>query len=164
MMVPACRHLPRRRGGQTTSVTIGGERFHLIANAGADGALGEVLIQSGRYGSDHGGLMHTYAAALNVALQHGVPLADLVRTGIGLRFVPSGHTDDPDIPRVRSVSDYIARRLAIDWLPFGERAALGIYTLAERVRSASRWMDSALAEHGAPAHYADHAAAPAGVA
>lgn len=142
MTVPVCRPLPQRRGGHTTSVTIGGERFHLIASAGSDGGLGEVLIHCGRYGSADGGLMHTYSTALTVALQHGVPLADLVRTGLGLRFVPSGHTDDPDVPRVRSVSDYIARRLAIDWLPFGERAALGIYTLAERVRAASRWMNS----------------------
>ena len=32
----------------------------------------------------------------------------------------------------RSAVDYIARRLAIDWLPYPERAALGVYTLTER--------------------------------
>jgi hypothetical protein len=36
----------------------------------------------------------------------------------------------------RSAVDYVARRLAIDWLPYPERAALGVYTLTERVR---RW-------------------------
>jgi hypothetical protein len=54
--------------------------------------------------------------------------------------VPNGHTDDPEIPRVRSAVDYIARRLAIDWLPYAERAGLGVYTLTERVHRASTWI------------------------
>ena len=39
------RHMPRRRSGHTTSVTIGGERFYLTANGHDDGSLGEVFIQ-----------------------------------------------------------------------------------------------------------------------
>ena len=54
--------------------------------------------------------------------------------------MPNGHTDDPEIPRVRSAVDYIARRLAIDWLPYAERAGLGVYTLTERVHLASTWI------------------------
>jgi hypothetical protein len=50
--------------------------------------------------------------------------------------MPNGRTDDPEIPAVRSAVDYVARRLAIDWLPYSDRAALGVFTLAERVR---RW-------------------------
>jgi ribonucleoside-diphosphate reductase alpha chain len=69
-----------------------------------------------------------------------VPLTDLIRPGLGLFFVPNGHTDDPEIPRVRSAVDYIARRLAIDWLPYAERAELGVYTLTERVHQASTWI------------------------
>jgi hypothetical protein len=49
--------------------------------------------------------------------------------------MPNGRTDDPDIPRVWSAVDYIARRLAIDWLPYPDRAALGVYTLTERASS-----------------------------
>jgi ribonucleoside-diphosphate reductase alpha chain len=67
-------------------------------------------------------------------------LADLIRHGLDLFFVPDGHTDDPEIPRVRSAVDYIARRLAIDWLPYPDRAALGVYTLTERIQHASAWM------------------------
>ena len=51
-----------------------------------------------------------------------------------------GRTDDPEIPGVRSVVDYVARRLAIDWLPRAERAELGVYTLTERVHRASSWI------------------------
>ena len=84
--------------------------------------------------------MSAYAIALSLGLQHRVPLADLIRPGLDQYFVPNGHTDDPEIPRVRSAVDYIARRLAIDWLPYPERAELGVYTLTERVHRASTWI------------------------
>jgi hypothetical protein len=64
----------------------------------------------------------------------------LLGHGLDQFFVPNGHTDDPEIPRVRSAVDYIARRLAIDWLPYPDRAALGVYTLTERVQQASTWI------------------------
>src|SRR5487761_1150809 len=134
--------MPRRRSGHTTTVTIGGERFHLTTNQGADGTLGEVFIQWGKQGTSSAGLVDTYATALSVGLQHGVPLAELIRPGLDLQFVPNGHTDDPEIPRVRSAVDYLARRLAIDWLPYPDRAALGVHTLTERVRRAGDKMNS----------------------
>lgn len=131
------QHMPRRRIGQTTSVTIGGERFYLTANGRADGTLGEVFIQWGKQGSTGAGLVDVYAMALSVGLQHGVPLAALIRQGLDTWFVPNGRTDDPDIPRVRSVVDYIARRLAIDWLPREQRAGLGVLTMDERTARAT---------------------------
>lgn len=148
MPVPVQQHMPRRRRGHTTAVTIGGERFHITANQRADGTLGEVFIQSGKQGTSDAGLMDLYATALSVGLEYGIPLADILRTGLDLCFVPNGHTDDPEIPRVRSVVDYIARRLAIDWLPHTERATLGVVTLTERVEQASDWMDLAEALPG----------------
>jgi hypothetical protein len=128
--------LPRRRAGYTTTVTIGGEQFYLTANAAADGTLGEVFIQWGKHGSGTAGLMDLYASALSMALRHRVPLTDLVRSGLGLRFAPAGRTDDPDIPRACSVADYVARRLAIDWLPRADRAGLGVLTRSERLSQA----------------------------
>jgi len=67
-------------------------------------------------------------------------LLDLVHQGLDLSFVPNGHTDDPDLPRVRSVVDWVARRLAIDWLPYHVRAAEGIFTMDERVSAAGDWL------------------------
>ena len=130
------RHMPRRRGGHTTVVVIDAEPFYLTANRGEDGTLGEVFIGWGKHGSSGAGLVCAYAAALSVGLRYRVPLPDLIRPGLDAYFAPSGHTDDPEIPLVRSVVDYIARRLAIDWLPYPDRAALGVYTLAERVQRA----------------------------
>src|ERR1700724_3304054 len=130
------RPMPRHRSGHTTAVTIDAERFCLTANQRDDGSLGEVFIHWGKHGTSGAGLVSTYAIALSLGLQHQVPLADRIRPGLGQLFVPHGHTDDPEIPRVRSAVNYIARRLAIDWLPYPERAALGVYTLTERVHRA----------------------------
>ncbi|GLZ09702.1 hypothetical protein Acsp03_71680 [Actinomadura sp. NBRC 104412] len=147
--------MPRKRLGHTTSVTIGGERFTLTANGGADGRLGEVFLTCGKQGHTVTGLMDAYATALTEGLQRGFPLIDLVRQGLDMHFTPCGHTDDPDFPRVRSVVDWAARRLAADWLPFDIRAAEGILTLSERVNAAQDW----LASHDpqiAPADGASH--------
>lgn len=134
------RHMPRRRDGHTTAVTLGGERFYITANAREDSTLGEVFIQWGKQGSSAAGLVDIYAIAWSVALQHGVPLAELICANLDLYFVPNGRTDDPDIPRARSIADYTARRLAIDWLPAGERAKLGIKTVQEKMDAAREWM------------------------
>lgn len=128
------RPMPRRRSGHTTAVTIGADRFYLTANQCDDGSLGEVFIHWGKHGTSSAGLVSTYAIALSVGLAHRVPLAELICPGLGQYFMPNGRTDDPEIPRVCSAVDYIARRLAIDWLPYPDRAALGIYTLTERIR------------------------------
>jgi ribonucleoside-diphosphate reductase alpha chain len=121
-------------------VTIGGERYYVTANGSEDGSLGEVFIQWGKQGTTGAGLMDAYAVALSVGLQHGVPLAEYVRSGLGAWFVPNGRTDDPDIPRATSVVDYVARRLAIDWLLYDQRAELGILTIDELVAQNSDWL------------------------
>ncbi|GAB2871767.1 hypothetical protein GCM10027176_86620 [Actinoallomurus bryophytorum] len=120
---------------------IGGERFSLTANGREDGSLGEVSVRWGKPGTAGAGLMELYATALTVGIEHRVPLDELVRQGLDLRFVPNGRTDDPEIPRVRSIAEYVARRLAIDWLPYRRRAKLGIFTVAERIEQARVWME-----------------------
>ena len=140
MVVGVRRHMSRRRSGHTTTVIIGPERFYLTANQRDDGSLGEVFIHWGKHGTSAAGLVSSYAIALSFGLQHHVPLTDLIRPGLDQFFVPNGHTDDPEIPRVRSAVDYFARRLAIDWLPYPERAELGVYTLTERVERTSTWI------------------------
>ena len=141
MPIPVQRHMSRRRSGHPTAVTIGGERFSFTAAAREDGSLREVSVQWDGQGSAGAGLMDTYAVALSVGLQHNVPLADLLRPALGLYFVPSGPTDDPEIPRARSVVDYFARRLAVDWLPYPERAALSVFTISELAGQTRREWD-----------------------
>ncbi|HEY8984002.1 MAG TPA: vitamin B12-dependent ribonucleotide reductase, partial [Streptomyces sp.] len=42
--------------------------------------------------------------------------------------------DDPDVRMAQSIVDYIFRRLALDFLPFETRSALGIHSAEERQR------------------------------
>jgi hypothetical protein len=119
-------HMPRRRAGATTAVTIDGEDFYLTANARDDGSLGAVFLSWGKHGQTPAGLMDSYAIALSLGLRQGAPLLDLVDESRDLYFVPLGGTDDPDIPRVRSIVDWVARRLALDWLPHDVCVAAGI--------------------------------------
>jgi hypothetical protein len=139
----------RRHDGHMTAVTIGGEQLRLFAGQRPDGGLGEIAVSWGRHGSSAAGLLDSYAAALSLGLGNGVPLAELLRPGLGLRFAPDGSTDDPEIPSAHSAVDYCCRRLAIDWLSYPERAGLGVFTPAE-VRPAGGRRDHARG-HEAPA-------------
>ena len=70
--------------------------------------------------------------AISVGLQYGIPLESYIAKFTNMRFEPAGITDDPDIRMASSVMDYIFRRLALDHLPYDERAELGILTTDER--------------------------------
>ena len=63
-----------------------------------------------------------------------MPLEAYIDKFLNMRFEPAGLTDDADIRMAQSVMDYIFRRLALDYLPFDRRSALGIYTAEERAR------------------------------
>ena len=63
-----------------------------------------------------------------------MPLETYVSKFTNLRFEPAGLTDDPDVRMAQSIMDYIFRRLALDYLPFEDRSALGIYSAEERQR------------------------------
>ena len=134
--------MPRRGSGHTSAVTIGGERLSLAASSRGDGTLAEVYVRWGKHGSACAGLMDAYAVGLSVGLQRGVPLTELLQPALDLSFAPSGYTDDPEIPRVRSVVDYVARRLAVDWLSYAQRAAIGVFTISELAGQGRReWCD-----------------------
>jgi ribonucleoside-diphosphate reductase alpha chain len=51
-----------------------------------------------------------------------------------MQFEPAGMTDDADIRMSKSIMDYVFRRLALDYLDFDTRSALGIHTAEERQR------------------------------
>jgi ribonucleoside-diphosphate reductase alpha chain len=78
--------------------------------------------------------MDAFSIAISIALQHGVPLETYVSKFTNMRFEPAGMTDDPDIRMAQSIVDYIFRRLALDYLPFETRSAMGIHTAEERAR------------------------------
>jgi ribonucleoside-diphosphate reductase alpha chain len=129
---PVRNRLPKSRPATTTSFSVGGAEGYMTAGAYADGALGEVFLKLGKQGSTLAGVMDAFSIAVSIGLQYGVPLETFVEKFTNLRFEPAGMTDDADIRMAQSMMDYIFRRLALDYLPFEQRAAMGLYTSAER--------------------------------
>jgi ribonucleoside-diphosphate reductase alpha chain len=129
------KRLPKSRPSTTTSFMVGGAEGYMTAGAYADGALGEVFLKLGKQGSTLAGVMDAFSIAVSIGLQYGVPLETFVEKFTNLRFEPSGMTDDADIRMAQSMMDYIFRRLALDYLDFDTRSALGLYTASERARA-----------------------------
>ncbi|MDT0320666.1 vitamin B12-dependent ribonucleotide reductase [Streptomyces millisiae] len=131
---PVRKRLPKGRPGITTSFTVGGAEGYMTANSYPDDGLGEVFLKMSKQGSTLAGMMDAFSIAVSVGLQYGVPLETYVSKFTNMRFEPAGMTDDPDVRMAQSIVDYIFRRLALDFLPFETRSALGIHTATERQR------------------------------
>ena len=129
---PTRKRLPKSRVSRTTSFTVGGAEGYMTAGMYEDGSLGEVFLKLGKQGSTLAGVMDAFSISISIALQYGVPLEAFVAKFTNMRFEPAGLTDDADIRMAQSVMDYIFRRLALDYLPYEKRAALGIFTAEER--------------------------------
>lgn len=131
---PVRNRLPKGRPGITTSFTVGGAEGYMTANSYPDDGLGEVFLKMSKQGSTLAGMMDAFSIAVSVGLQYGVPLETYVSKFTNMRFEPAGMTDDPDVRMAQSIVDYIFRRLALDFLPFETRSALGIHSAEERQR------------------------------
>jgi len=129
---PVRKRLPKARPSVTTSFSVGGAEGYMTAGSYPDDGLGEVFLKLGKQGSTLAGVMDAFSIAISIALQYGVPLEAFVSKFVNMRFEPAGLTDDPDIRMAQSMMDYIFRRLALDYLPYDKRAALGIHSIAER--------------------------------
>ncbi|MGH3498205.1 MAG: vitamin B12-dependent ribonucleotide reductase [Nocardioidaceae bacterium] len=131
---PIRKRLPKSRPSTTTSFTVGGAEGYMTAGSYPDDGLGEVFLKLGKQGSTLAGVMDAFSMAISISLQYGVPLETYVSKFTNMKFEPAGMTDDPDIRMSQSIMDYIFRRLALDYLPFETRSAMGIYTAEERQR------------------------------
>ncbi len=147
---PTRRRLPKSRPSLTTSFSVAGAEGYMTAGSYPDDGLGEVFLKLGKQGSTLAGVMDAFSIAISIALQYGVPLEAFVSKFVNMRFEPAGMTDDPDIRISQSIMDYIFRRLALDYLPYEKRAALGIHSADERAATVE-----ANYAHYAPAASAD---------
>jgi ribonucleoside-diphosphate reductase alpha chain len=82
-----------------------------------NGQPGELFITMAKEGSTIGGLMDGIGTLTSMALQYGVPLEALVRKFAHQRFEPSGFTKNPDIRNASSITDYVFRWLAMQFVP-----------------------------------------------
>ena len=129
---PVRRRLPRQRPATVTRFSVAGAEGYMTASSYPDDGVGEVFLKLGKQGSTLAGVMDAFSMAISVGLQYGIPLDSYVAKFTNMRFEQAGLTDDPDIRLASSVMDYIFRRLALDHLPYEDRAELGILSAAER--------------------------------
>ncbi|MEI7859714.1 MAG: vitamin B12-dependent ribonucleotide reductase, partial [Acidimicrobiales bacterium] len=135
VLVGAVRErLPRRRKSSTFSFRVADCEGYVTVGEYEDGRPGEVFMKVSKQGSTLAGIMDAFSISVSLGLQHGVPLSTYVRKYANMRFEPAGITDDADLRIATSLVDYIFRRLAVDYLPFDERADLGILSTSERMQ------------------------------
>jgi ribonucleoside-diphosphate reductase alpha chain len=150
---PVRRRMPRERHSITHKFSIGGHEGYITAGMYDDGTVGEIFLTDiGKEGSTLRGMMNSFATAISIALQTGVPLETLVRKFSYMRFEPEGMTSNPEIPFAKSMPDYIMRWLASRFLDVDLQEELGILTPAVRARQA--------AQEAASSHMGDVVAPP----
>ncbi len=111
------RKLSDERNAVTHKFSVGQHEGYLTVGLYEDGQPGEIFITMAKEGSTVSGLMDSFATAVSLALQYGVPLKVLCDKFSHTRFEPSGWTPNPEIRYAKSVMDYIFRWLALKFLP-----------------------------------------------
>ena len=147
---PVRRRLPKQRPSMTTSFRVGDIEGYLTAGSYPDDGLGEIFFKVSKQGSTMSGVMDAFAIAISLGLQYGVPLEAYVAKFVNMIFEPNGMTDDKDVRIAQSLVDYLARRLAIDYLDVETRQALGIKTTAERTAEVNGTAESTPAPAAEP--------------
>ncbi|MEX0831023.1 MAG: vitamin B12-dependent ribonucleotide reductase [Nitriliruptoraceae bacterium] len=132
--VPQRRKPPKTRPSQTVSFRVGDAKGYLTAGEYPNDGLAEIFLKLGKQGSTLSGLLDAFAISVSIGMQYGVPLESYVSKFMNMRFEPAGMTDDSEIRFATSLVDYVARKLAIEYLPYDKREALGIFTLDERTK------------------------------
>jgi ribonucleoside-diphosphate reductase alpha chain len=136
---PRRKRMPRERESLTHKFSIGGHEGYITAGKYEDGSVGEIFLTDiGKEGSTLRGMMNSFATAISIALQYGVPLETLVQKFSYMRFEPEGITGNPEIPFAKSMPDYIMRWLASRFLDADAQEELGILTPAVRARKAAQ--------------------------
>ncbi|NBW29083.1 vitamin B12-dependent ribonucleotide reductase, partial [bacterium] len=123
------KELPRVRTSRTYKFQVSDLTGYFTIGEYSDGSPGELFINVSKQGSTLSGLMDSLAISISNGLQFGVPLKKYVKALKGTSFAPAGITDDPEIRTASSITDYILRRLAKDYLSFDDQLELGIVSI-----------------------------------
>jgi ribonucleoside-diphosphate reductase alpha chain len=113
----AVRHrLPGERASVTHKFGLAGHEGYITVGLYPNGQPGEIFIRMAKEGSTVSGLMDSFATAISMCLQHGVPLKLLCEKFAHTRFEPSGWTGNQEIGYAKSIMDYIFRWIQIRFL------------------------------------------------
>ena len=138
----ARRTLPASRTSRTFRFQVADCKGFMTVGEYPDGSPGEIFVRVAKGGSTLAGLVDAFAIAVSQGLQHGVPLEAFIDSYIGVRFEPAGITDDPELRMASSLVDYLARKLATEYLPTDLRTAMGVLTTQERSEPALPGLDT----------------------
>jgi ribonucleoside-diphosphate reductase alpha chain len=109
--------LPAKRFGYTQKAKIGGHSIFLRTGQYEDGTLGEIFLDMHKEGAAFRSLLNSFAIAVSLGLQYGVPLEEYVDAFTFTRFEPNGMVNGHDyIKMTTSVLDFIFRDLALSYL------------------------------------------------
>ena len=108
--------LPRKRGGFTQEARIAGQKVYIRTGEYEDGSLGEIFVDLAKEGAAFRSMMNSFAIAISLGLQYGVPLKEFIDVFTFSRFEPQGPVDHPNIKMCTSIVDYIFRVLALEYL------------------------------------------------
>ena len=127
VMVGPIRHkLPDERKAITHKFDIAGHEGYITVGLFEDGQPGEIFIRMAKAGSTIAGLMDSFGIAFSMALQFGVSLKVLCDKFSHTRFEPSGWSSVKEIGYAKSIMDYIARWLALKFLPPPTPSSTGV--------------------------------------
>jgi len=108
------RSLPNRRVGYTQKAKIAGHSIFIRTGEYDDGRLGEIFLDMHKEGAAFRSLLNSFAIAVSLGLQYGVPLDEYVDAFTFSRFEPNGMVQGHEyIKMATSVLDYVFRDLAI---------------------------------------------------
>jgi ribonucleoside-diphosphate reductase alpha chain len=115
-MRPQRHRLPDERRAITHHFSVGGQEGYITVGLYEDGQPGELFIKMSKEGSTVSGLMDSFATAVSLALQYGVPLRVLCDKFSHMRFEPSGWSTNTRIGYAKSIMDYLFRWLDLRFL------------------------------------------------
>jgi ribonucleoside-diphosphate reductase alpha chain len=111
------RHkLQEERASITHKFKVGDHEGYITVGLYPSGEPGELFVKMAKEGSTVSGLMDSFALAVSLALQHGVPLKVFCEKFAHTRFEPSGWSGNTEIGYAKSIMDYIFRWMQIRFL------------------------------------------------
>ncbi len=123
---PRRHKLPDTRRAITHKFSVAGHEGYITVGLYEDGTPGEIFLTMAKEGSTISGLMDSFATAISLTLQYGVPLEALVEKFSHMRFEPAGYTKNPEIPIAKSLVDYLFRWLASQFLTADLKEKAGV--------------------------------------
>ena len=135
------RRLPDERRALTHHFSIAGQEGYLTVGVYEDGLPGEIFITMSKQGSTISGLMDSFATAVSLALQYGVPLEVLCSKFTHVRFEPSGWSGTPKIGYAKSIVDYIFRWLELKFITGEQGELFRVFPMPAQTAAASNERD-----------------------